>query len=58
MVITSSDKILLVGALETELARVKRAINAEKSQPIKEIHAAMQAQLQGLVGRVANEVTK
>lgn len=58
MVITSSDKILLVGAIETELARVKRAINAEKSQPIKEIHGQMQAQLQSLLGRVANEVTK
>lgn len=56
MKISSSDKILLVGSLETEVARVKRAINAEKSQPIKEIHAAMLAQLQGLIGRVANEV--
>lgn len=56
MKISSSDKILLVGALETELARVKRAINKEKSQAIKEIHSAMQSQLQGLIGRVSNEV--
>lgn len=56
MKISSSDKILLVGSLETEVARVKRAINAEKSQPIKEIHASMLAQLQGLIGRVASEV--
>lgn len=58
MVLTSSDKILLNGALETEIARVKRAINSEKSQAIREIHGSMLAQLQGLVGRVANEVVK
>ena len=58
MVISLKDKILLNGALDTEIARVKRAINSEKTQAIKEIHGAMLADLQGLLGRVVNEVAK
>lgn len=57
MKLSSSDKILLDAALQTELARVKRAINAEKSQAIKEIHGQMQAQLHDLIGRVSKEPT-
>ena len=55
MKINLAEKILIVGSLETEMARVKRAINAEKSQAIKEIHNSMLQTLVVLIGRVSNE---
>lgn len=55
MNLTAKDKELLVSALETETAKVKRAINAASNQSIKEILGAQVSDLQSLVGRVYNE---
>jgi len=58
MVVTKVDKELLLRSIETEQARVRRAINAEKSQAIREIHSVLLSDLTALHGRVYNEVAK
>lgn len=52
------EKTILLVALETEHARLKRAINAEKTQAIKEILSARQSATLALFGRVSNEPVK
>lgn len=56
--LSASDKSLLLGALDTEAARMKRAINTNPNQSIKEILAGQLAELHALSGRVHNEVVK
>lgn len=58
MVINAAEKSLLLTALETEQARLKRSINAEKSQAIREIHSKTLGDVTALHGRVYNEVVK
>ncbi|WNK13383.1 MAG: hypothetical protein [Microvirus sp.] len=56
MKLTLKDKTMLSGALDTEVARVRRAINAERSQAIKELHQMTLNDLLALQGRVSVEV--
>lgn len=58
MVLNAFEKSILLTALETEQARLKRSINAEKSQPIREIHSQTLGAVTALHGRVYNEVPK
>lgn len=58
VVISKDDRLLLLLALTTEQARVKRAISAESSQAIREIHDQKLQALVALQGRVFNEVAK
>lgn len=58
MVVSAKDKELLLRSIETEQARVRRAINAEKSQAIREIHSTLLGDLTAIHGRVYNEVAK
>lgn len=58
MQLAKDDKKLLLESLETETARVKRAVNAATNQSIKEILSAHQQALQALYGRVSQEVAK
>lgn len=58
MNISKEDKLYLLNALETEQARLKRSMNAEKSQQIKEIHQFNLQRITELHGRVFNEVPK
>lgn len=55
MKINSAEKGLLMQALETEQARVKRQINAEKNQAIKELHQSTLNSVVVLIGRVSQE---
>lgn len=56
MKLTLKDKIILIGACETEEARLKRAINTEKIQAVKEMRGLMLNDLRDIVGRLHNEV--
>jgi len=58
MQLTSDDKGIMLTALQTEHARLKRAINAEKNLQIKEILAAREAATLAFYGRVSNEPVK
>lgn len=58
MVISKEDKVILLKALSTEQARVRRAINAESNMSIKEILRGSEEAIQALYGRVHNEVAK
>lgn len=58
MVLNAKDKELMLSALQTESARVKRAMNSSANQSIKEIHQAQLFDLQELVGRVSKEPVK
>lgn len=58
MILSKDDKVLLLRALSTEAARVRRAVNAESNQAIKEILAGQEQAVQALYGRVHNEVAK
>lgn len=58
MVLNAKDKELMLSALQTETARVKRAMNSSANQSIKEIHQAQLFDLQELVGRVSKEPVK
>lgn len=58
MNLNARDKEILSSALETEIARIRRAINSEKSMAIREIHYATLADVQAIAGRVSNEVVK
>lgn len=58
MVITKEDKQLLLSALVTEQARLKRSINVSPNQAIKEILGVELANSLALTGRLTNEVCK
>lgn len=55
MKLSSTDKVLLSNALNTEIARVKRAANTQCSVAIKEILGQEMQALLALQGRVHNE---
>jgi len=56
MKMSKDDKLLLESALSTEIARVRRAANAEKNLEIREILGKQLQLLVVLQGRVSNEV--
>ena len=58
MNLNKSDKVVLQAALETEEARIKRAINAQSNQGIKELMQAELVLVRELQGRVSQEVAK
>lgn len=58
MVLSKDDRVLLMLALHTEQQKVKRAINAETNQAIREILDVKLQALVALHGRVYNEVAK
>ena len=58
MQINKSEKEFLIRALETEIARVKRAANTQCSPGIKDILGQEMQALVLLHGRVFNEVAK
>lgn len=55
MKVNKDEKGLLLSALETELARLKRAANAQKSEGIRELLAVEVVAVQALIGRVSQE---
>ena len=58
MNVNKSDKEILLQALDTELARLKRAVNAEKNLPIKEILQGRIGEVMAVLGRVSQEPAK
>lgn len=58
MNLSSNDKSLLLVAIDTEVAKIKRAINATFNQSIKEILQGDINQYISLSGRISNEVPK
>jgi len=58
MVLSKDDKNRLLVALETEQVRIRRAANASRSEPMKEILVADLNAIVALHGRVYNEVVK
>lgn len=58
MNLNTQDKVLLDSALKTEIARVKRAANAQCSQGIKDILGAELQSLMLLQQRIYNEPVK
>lgn len=55
MNLNASDKELLISALDTEAARLKRAANTSPNAAIKEILGNQLASLHALSGRFHNE---
>lgn len=55
MKINVDDKKLIVAALETQIAKVKRQIVASSNQSIKEILEGQRLSLVALVARVSQE---
>lgn len=55
MKLNVEDKKLIVAALETQIAKVKRQIVASSNQSIKEILEGQRLSLVALVGRVSQE---
>lgn len=58
MVLSKADKTLLLMCIQTEAARLKRAINASPNQAIRELLDADLGNLRGLEGRVIQEPVK
>lgn len=58
MQLSQMEKDMLDTALDTEISRVKRAINAEKNQSIKEILSAQMRDYEMLRGRISKEPAK
>lgn len=55
MKVNAIEKSILLNALETEASRVKRSINVQVNQSIKEILSADLAAINALAGRLSNE---
>lgn len=58
MNLSNQDKQYLTAALDTEIARVKRAGNATSNQAIRDILGQNISDLMELQARVAREATK
>ena len=58
MILSAADKLLLISALDTEAARLKRASNAASNPSIKDILGGQLAEVNSLAGRVHNEPAK
>lgn len=58
MNLNTAEKLLLISALDTEAARLKRAANAASNPSIKEILGGQLADVNALAARVHNEPAK
>jgi len=55
MNLSSADKLLLISALDTEAARLKRAANSTSNPSIKDILGGQLSEVNALAARVHNE---